>query len=278
MKIGEAFDLYAEYINCNNYSKSTVQRCRRIKKRLIENIGNKSISKLSIEEIQAYCLEERIRLSVNSIYNDICIIRGVLRYCKKRSIKCIDYELVPIPKREPKTRDFLTEEEVAELIDSTNNIRTKFIISFLYSSGVRLGEMIQLNRDSIQDRQFQVIGKGKKVRICFIDQRTEKYMNQYLAKRKDDNPALLLSKTSNERMKEGGIQMAVKNAAKKSHLGKHVTPHVLRHSFATNFLKNNGNIRYLSTMLGHSSIETTAIYTHVMNVDLKSQYRKFHTI
>lgn len=278
MKIAEAFDLYAEYMRCEGQNKSNVFRAEYIKRHLLVEYGNKSISKLNVDDIQCWLYSMKEGRSINTVRRYAITIRGLLRYCKRRGIKCVNYELIPLPKPDKTPRSFLTQDEVANMIEHACNLRSKFVISFLYSSGVRLSELIQLDRDSIIDRQFTVVGKGRKVRICFIDKRTENLMKRYLRKRKDNHPALVFSEITKGRASAASIQTLVKNAATKARIKKHVTPHVLRHSFATNFLKNNGNIRYLSTMLGHSSLDTTAIYTHVADPDLKRQYCRFHTI
>jgi site-specific recombinase XerD len=138
--------------------------------------------------------------------------------------------------------------------------------------------MIQLNRNSIVDRKFTVVGKGKKARLCFIDDRTQQLMEQYLKTRKDNSEALIVSAVNKARMTPTNVQLLIKNSAIRAGIDKRVTPHTLRHSFATNFLKNNGNMRYLSTMLGHASLDTTMMYAHVVDNDLQAQYEKYHTI
>ena len=278
MKISEAFDLYIKNIECKGQHHSAIYRANYIKVRLIAEYRNKSISRLSVDDIQKWLYKMRADHSINTVRRFGIVIRAVLRSCERFGIKCVNYELIPLPKPEKNTRAFLTSEEVTKMIENACNLRSKFVISLLYSSGARLSEIIQLDRDSIKDRQFTVVGKGKKVRLCFIDRRTETYMKRYLKKRKDDDPALIFSEITKKRVSAESVQLLVKNAAERARINKHVTPHVLRHSFATNFLKNNGNIRYLSTMLGHASLNTTAIYTHVMDGDLKRQYRRFHTI
>ena len=164
------------------------------------------------------------------------------------------------------------------MIDCACNVRAKFVISLLYSSGIRLAEFLSLNIGDIENGRFQVIGKGNKARLCFTDQRTLNLMDEYLSTRTDDSPALVVSMLHKDRMTPTNVQMLVKNAAKAAGIHKHVTPHVLRHSFATNFIGNNGNIRYLSAMLGHTSVATTMIYTHVVDNDLQEQYKKYHTV
>lgn len=164
------------------------------------------------------------------------------------------------------------------MIECSTSVRNAFVISLLYSSGIRLSELIALNRGQIIDRRFTVIGKGRKPRLCFIDQRTELLMNMYLASRKDNHEALIVSNEFKRRMTATNIQLLVRNSASKACLNKKVSPHTLRHSFATNFLKNNGNMRYLSAMLGHASLDTTMMYAHVVDSDLQDQYQKYHTI
>ena len=164
------------------------------------------------------------------------------------------------------------------MIDNAFSLRNKFVISLLYSSGIRLSELLSLNRDSIKNKSFTVIGKGKKRRLCFIDDRTEKLMDEYLKSRDDDSPALIVSNIYKDRMSPTNIQLLIRNSAKRAGIERRVTPHMLRHSFATNFTRNNGNIRYLSRLLGHSDINTTMIYTHVVDNDLYKQYFLYHTI
>lgn len=163
------------------------------------------------------------------------------------------------------------------MIANSYSLRNAFVISLLYSSGIRLSEMLQLNRGQIVDQQFTVIGKGSKARLCFIDDRTQALMDEYLATRKDNSEALIVSAQNKQRMTPTNVQLLIKNSAERAGIKQRVTPHTLRHSFATNFLKNNGNMRYLSTMLGHSSLDTTMIYTHVVDNDLREQYKKYHT-
>lgn len=278
MKISEAFDLYKNnYMFIKSHSARVLQNHEYVKERLVKAVGDMEINNLTMDDVHKWTSEIMVGRCWNTVRNDILRLRAVLKYLNLRGVECMNYELIPVPKREATTRDFLTEEEVTAMIDASDKIRSKFVISLLYSSGIRLSELISLDRNSIQDKRFQVVGKGSKLRICFIDDRTERLMQEYLATRHDDCPALLISRLSKERMTPTNIQLLIKIAARKAGITKHVTPHVLRHSFATNFIRNNGNIRYLSVMLGHASVDTTAIYTHVVDNDLERQYRLFHT-
>lgn len=279
MKLSEAFDLYKyNYMFFKSQSKRVLQNHEYVKNRLVNLLGDKDVAQLTLDDIQewtSYLLDGR---QWNTVRNDIVRLRSVLKYLKDREEKCLNPNLIPVPKRRDITRDYLTAIEVSRMIETACNLRSKFIISFLYSSGVRLSEFLSLNRQDIVDRRFQVVGKGGKARVCFIDERTEQLMNEYLSYRDDDCEALVVSRLNKERMTPTNVQLAVKNAAHNAGIDKHVTPHVFRHSFATNFLANNGNIRYLSALLGHASVQTTMVYTHVIDNDLERQYLQFHTI
>ena len=287
MKISEAFDLYKNnYMLLKQRSKRTLENQDLVKRYLLESVGDIELNELTVENVSKWLKEHREyklpngeirRRKVNTLRNDLARVRVVLRYMRALGYDCLDPELLPVPKREESIRCYLTAEEVTAMIDSACNLRNKVVISLLYSSGIRLSEMISLNRDSIVNRSFQVVGKGRKARLCFIDKRTEELLEQYLAQRHDNCDALIISYKYKSRMTPTNVQLLVKNSAKRAGITKKVTPHVLRHSFATNFLQNNGNIRYLSTMLGHSSVDTTLIYTHVVDNDLYAQYSSFHS-
>lgn len=278
MKITEAFDLYKNnYMFVQGQSKRVLENHDYVKASLVKIIGNKQVSELTMDDVYAWTSALLSHKQWNTVRNDVMRLRAVMKYLRARDFKCLNPALIPVPKREEITRDFLTAEEVASMIDCAPNLRSKFIISLLYSSGIRLSELLSLDRTSIQDRKFQVVGKGKKVRICFMDDRTDYLMRKYLESRDDICPALVVSYKSGERMTPTNVQLLVKIAARRAGITKRVTPHVLRHSFATNFIKNNGNIRYLSTMLGHASVSTTMVYTHCVDNDLEAQYVRFHS-
>lgn len=279
MKISEAFDLYKNnYMFYKSHSRRVLENHEYVKDKIVRCLGDIEIENLTLEDVQKWSSEILIGRAWNTVRNDVVRLRSVLKYLNLNGVECMNPELIPVPKREEVTRDFLTAEEVESMIDNACNVRAKFVISLLYSSGIRLSEFLSLNRDSIQEKKFQVVGKGQKTRLCFTDDRTIRLMGEYLANRDDDNDALVVSRLNKERMTPTNVQMLVKNAARAAGITKHVTPHVLRHSFATNFIHNNGNIRYLSAMLGHRSVATTMIYTHVVDNDLERQYQQFHTI
>lgn len=288
MKIIEAFALYKNnYLLIRGSSRRILEGNDYVARTIVNAVGDKDIEMLSIDDVSKWVSSIQNRVgrdgatvnrSPNTIRNDIIRLRVVLEYMRLRGYECLNPKLIPVPKREDSVRAFLTPDEITNMIDCAFNLRNKFVISLLYSSGIRLSEMISLDRDSIKQRRFQVVGKGKKARLCFIDERTEKLMDEYLSARVDNNPALVVSAIFKERMTPTNVQLLIKNSAVRAGITKHVTPHVLRHSFATDFILNNGGIRHLSIMMGHSSINTTAIYTHVADNDLETQYKKYHSI
>lgn len=288
MKISEAFDLYKRnFLTVKHYSRRVIESNDYVKRKIIEAVGDKELADFSLDDVATWAHSmETIKLAdgstrprkTNSIRSDANRLRAVIKYMELTGEKCINYQLIPVPKHEDVEIGFLYEKEVQAMIDNAYNLRNKFVISLLYSSGIRLSEMLALNRDSINDRTFTVIGKGHKARICFIDERTEELMEEYLASRDDDCPALIVSAIYKQRMTPTNVQLLIRNSAKRAGIERRITPHMLRHSFATNFMRNNGNMRYLSHLLGHSSISTTMIYTHVVDNDLRGKYEQFHSV
>lgn len=280
MKISEAFGRYiTEYLEIKGVDTNQILHYRASAKLWSEIVGDKELAKITMADIRQYTLglkHYKTSRSINTIAYYIKELRVVLRYWRLRGEKVIDSEIIPIPKREPNTPSFLSKEEINLMIRKSRLIRTKFIVSLLYSSGLRVSELRSLNRDSIQDNQFTVIGKGRKERIGFIDARTERYMQLYLNSRKDRSEALLVARNGN-RLSVSTIQLIIRNAAARAGITKKVSPHTLRHSFATNFVQNDGSITHLALLMGHNSIQTTTCYTHLVNNDLKREYAKYHT-
>lgn len=277
MRISEAFDVYClDCIALKGQSAKTEEShytCLRV---LMAYTGDIELELLTFQMVRDWKLhldKDRAPVSVRTY---IVKLRVVLAYFHKRGYDCLDPDLIPIPKRQGKLPEFVSPEEVRRMISSTRKIKNKAIISLLYASGLRIGELCALNRDAIKDDSFSVIGKGGKPRLCFIDQRTKTLLELYLDTREDNNPALFLTEAG-KRITAGTIQETFKSIRKISGI-QNVHPHTLRHSFATNLLKRNCNMRYVQVLLGHQSLQTTQIYTHVVDYDLKEVYAKYHTI
>lgn len=279
MLISEAFDMYKhDFIQIQRQSTRTEEMHDFVRKNFIQFIGNKDIEELSINDVRQWFDKISRTRCNNTVRGYIIKLRRVLEYCSKRGISTINPDIIPVPKRDESIVTYLTEKEVTSMIQNAPNIRSKFIISLLYSSGIRLEELLQLDRNAIYQQKFTVCGKGGKIRLCFIDNRTESLMKEYLSSRNDCCNALVVSIQNKERMTRTNVELLVKNAARRAGISKHVTPHTLRHSYATNFLRNNGNMGYLSKMMGHKSLDTTMIYAHVIDNDLEAQYRKYHSV
>lgn len=194
-------------------------------------------------------------------------------------------DLVGVPKRQTTTVNFLTPEEIDYLLEcifmaqsgysTQNRYRNRAIATLLFSSGIRVSELIRLNREDLKpDRTFTVVGKGDKVRLCFYDERAEIYIKEYLAMRPDNERALFVSERTGKRISKSTVEEVFKTATRRCGFPKPVTPHTMRHSFATHMLRQNTNLYYVSKFLGHQSVQTTEMYTHYVNEDLRKIYEQ----
>lgn len=221
-------------------------------------------------------------------------LRGFLKYLVKRDIKSLDPSLVELPKVVRKQVTFLHYDEVEEMLDqidlsTESGLRDRAIIELLYSGGLRVSELVNLNRDSINlaKKEFMVRGKGSKDRPIFISDACADRLADYLDARTDSLPALFLNNSRNlqavdtsgdyRRMTARSIERIVEKYARMAGITKHVSPHTLRHSFATDLLMNGADIRSVQSLLGHADISTTQIYTHVTDAHLKEVHKKFHS-
>lgn len=274
MTLTDAFELYRlEHIIFSGQSSSTEENHNVCLRALVLFCGDIPIEALTFERVRRWKEWLDKSRSPATARNYIVKLRVVLAYLKKRGYNVLDPDLIPTPKRVEVVPEFLTKEQVVTLIASTARIKNKAIISLLYASGIRVSELCALNRGSIQDSRFTVIGKGGKPRLCFIDERTKTLIDLYLEERTDNIPALFLT-DARQRITPGVIQETFKSVRKISGINAH--PHTLRHSFATDLLVNNANMRYVQAMLGHSSLQTTQMYTHVVDNDLQAVYEAHH--
>ena len=234
------------------------------------------------------------RLSALTQSYHLIALRGFLKYLAKRGIKSLDPSLVDLPRAAKKQVTFLHFDEVSRLLseiptDTETGLRDRAIIELLFSGGLRVSELCNLNRDSINlaRREFMVRGKGKKDRPIFIDQTTAEHIEEYLNARTDTLPALFLNNSSNQnipdtsgdfrRLSPRSIERIIGKYTRQAGITKHVTPHTLRHSFATDLLMNGADIRSVQSLLGHANIATTQIYSHITDPHLKEVHEKFHT-
>ena len=221
-------------------------------------------------------------------------LRGFLKYLARRGIDSLNPALVDLPRASRKQVTFLHYNEVESLLsviptDTETGLRDRAIIELLFSGGLRVSELINLNRDSINldRREFMIRGKGSKDRPIFISEAAADRVRDYLATRHDSLPALFLNNSRNQQMVDTSgnfrrltprsVERIVNKYAELAGITKHVSPHTLRHSFATDLLMNGADLRSVQALLGHSNISTTQIYTHVTDPHLREVHEKFHS-
>lgn len=279
MKISEAFDLYIdESLFMRGLSRGRIQNCQYHRNSAVFFMGNKEISKVTLGDIHNWEKELLKGRCWNTVREYITSLRCVLEYCRVKGVKCLDSTMVPVPKRVIKEMPYATPEDTARMIEATSSLRTKFVVSFLYASGVRVSEFCSLNRDQINHDSFSVIGKGNKRRTCFIDARARRYMEAYLASREDNDPALLVGgRVTIGRVTPSTVQEIVRRARKRAGITKPITPHSFRHGLATNLIKNGAVIPAVQKIMGHANLNTTMIYTHIEDPALQEIYNKKHS-
>jgi site-specific recombinase XerD len=200
---------------------------------------------------------------------------------------------VKLPKVSRKQVTFLHYDEVTRLLETIDitseaGLRDRAIVELLFSSGLRVSELVNLDRGHVNTkrREFMVRGKGQKDRPVFISKTAAAYVEEYLATRLDNLPPLFLSYSRNNvstqsgdfrRLTSRSIQRMINKYARLAGLTKHVSPHTMRHSFATDLLMNGADIRSVQSMLGHSNIATTQVYTHVTDEHLRDVHERFHS-
>lgn len=280
-------------------SQKTAENYHLYLERLIEFAGDVEVEKITSELIRKYRLwlnryknENDVELSPITQNYHLIALRNFLKYCAKRDITTLTPDKIELPKTKRRQVSFLTTEETERLIDTvdTNSpagIRDRAILELLFSSGLRVSELTNLNRDHInlERGEFMVRGKGQKDRPVFVSPEATEWLSLYLKTRTDNAAPLFIRysgfKTGDEhgesfRLTPRSVQRIVQSYARLAGITKHVSPHTLRHSFATDLLMNGADLRSVQSMLGHSNIATTQVYTHVTDQHLKEVHTKFH--
>lgn len=257
----------------------TVRHCQYIEKLAIDYFGKeKDMTTLSSDEVLNYHDHLSSWLRPDTVRKALTDLKCVLRWCAMRGYRVLHPDFIKLPKHEKRMVKYLTEEEVFEFIDvvrqprlnltEQGRLRNVAICELLYSSGVRVSELVSLNRKQIKKRQFAVVGKSKLARPCFVSPRAEKALNEYLATRKDKNPALFLSTEEEKRLSDQSVRNIFKRACMMSDF-EGVHPHTFRHSFATTLINKGVDISFVGKFLGHESLDVTKIYLHFTNQGLK---------
>lgn len=215
-------------------------------------------------------------------------LRAFLKYLAKQGVASLSPEHIELAKVGERHLDLISPEELRRLLatsDGTDlkSLRDRAILELFFSTGLRVSELCSLTRDIDFDADsFSVRGKGEKIRIVFISDSARAAVKKYLAKRVDVDEALFV-RLNREKARNGDLAMdkrsverIVKQCAIKAGISRKVTPHVLRHSFATDLLSNGADLRSVQMLLGHANISTTQIYTHVTDSQLRDVHKKFH--
>lgn len=215
-------------------------------------------------------------------------LRAFLKYLMKRGIPALPPDRIELAKTPERSLDLITKNELVRILKAPDGedlkaLRDRAILELLFSTGLRVSELCSLPRDLDLSRdEFSIRGKGEKVRVVFLSNRAKSSLKAYLSKRKDLEDALFVnigknkSSKDDKRLTSRSIERLVKYYAIKAGVSKKVTPHVIRHSFATDLLQNGADIRSVQMLLGHANIGTTQIYTHITDKHLRDVHKKFH--
>lgn len=291
---------FLEYLEIEqNRSQKTIRNYDHYLTRLIDFAGDIEVSDIDAELIRKWRLwlnrlgtNVSDELSKTTQNYHLIALRSFLKFCAKRDIAALPADKVELARVQRKQVTFLSEDELARLFaqpDMTTlpGLRDRAILELLFSSGLRVSELVGLDKDHInlRRREFMVRGKGQKDRPIFISEEAAAWIQKYLDKRTDNTRPLFVRYSGSKKVDLSGnfhrltvrsVQRLVARYALLAGITKHVSPHTLRHSFATDLLMNGADLRSVQAMLGHSNIATTQIYTHVTDPHLRAVHEKFH--
>ncbi|MDQ3076362.1 MAG: tyrosine-type recombinase/integrase [bacterium] len=301
---------FLEYVEIEKgRSLHTVENYDRYLTRFLKFIKNDNpgdISDTSVREFRLWLNRQSARdikakdktLSKKTQNYYLIALRAFLKYLARQGVKSLPSERIELAKVGERQLDLITDTELGRLLDSPNgtemkDVRDRAILELLFSTGLRVSELCSLSSDiDLTNEELSIRGKGGKVRVVFISETAKNAMKKYLGMRKDMSDALFVqvgneinTKGSKKNIKtkdikpltRRSVERIVKMHAVKAGISKKVTPHVMRHMFATDLLGNGADLRSVQIMLGHSSISTTQIYTHVTDKALRDAHKKFHS-
>lgn len=280
-------------------SLKTIENYSLYLNRFYEFAGDIKVGKIDLDMVSKwrkwlnrYKGEDGREVSKTTQNYHLIALRSFLKYLARRDVKALAPEKIELASSKRPQVSFLDADEVMALFDAcdTSNIiglRDRAVLELLFSTGLRVSELVKLNIDSINlDKgEFSIRGKGQKDRPVYVSDSAKEAIHNYLKQRKDSYEALFVqaSKRKNEedvtisRLTPRTIQRIVERYRTKAGITKQVTPHTLRHSFATDLLGNGADLRSVQSLLGHANIATTQIYTHVTDPQLKEIHKKFHS-
>jgi len=285
---------FLEYVEIERgRSVKTVENYDRYLTRFFKYARIRTVNDISEEAIRSFRLwlnrqpgtSGALKRRTQNYY--LIALRVFLKFLHKRGVPCLSSERIELAKLPERSLDLITPSELTRLLrapDGTDerNLRDKAILELLFSTGLRVSELCALDADIDLSRdEFSVRGKGDKVRVVFLSSFAKNAVISYLKVRKDLQEALFVSlsigKRQGGRITARSVERIIKSCAIRAGLTKKVTPHVLRHSFATDLLSNGADLRSVQALLGHANITTTQIYTHVTDAHLHDVHRKYHS-
>lgn len=301
MKIEDALRRFLEYIEIEKgRSLKTVENYQRYLERFIRFSKIKSTKEINGENIREFRLhlnrqagakirgQGRGTMKKRTQNYHLIALRVFLKYLMKQGIPSYSPDHIELAKTSERHIDPLDIQDLLRMIDvSKKHPRNHAILQLLFSTGLRVSELCSLNRDlDISKEEFTIRGKGEKLRIVFLSSDARNAVKKYLAERTDMDEALFIQegprivKLSEQnvslRLSSRSVERIVKHIAIESGISKKVTPHTIRHSFATDLLRNGADMRSVQMLLGHSNIATTQIYTHITDKQLREVHKKFH--
>lgn len=302
MRFKKAKAEFLEYLEITqNRSQKTIRNYDHYLVRLLDFAGDEiMISDITPELIRKWRLwlarlgtNTSDELGMATLNYHLIALRSFLKYCARHDIPALSADKIELPKTRRKQVTFLTEDELGRLfsqpdVTKITGLRDRAILELLFSSGLRVSELVGLDRDhiNIKRREFMVRGKGQKDRPIFISPNAATWIQEYLDQRDDNTRPLFMRYSGSKavdlsgnfhRLTARSVQRLVAHYALMAGITKQVSPHTLRHSFATDLVMNGADLRSVQAMLGHSNIATTQIYTHVTDPQLKAIHERFHS-
>lgn len=294
---------FLEYVEIEKgRSLKTVENYDRYLKRFIGHTKLQNVEDITNENVREFRiwlnrqtvpdaggLDKTLKKKTQNYY--LIALRVFLKYAIKRGIKTLAPDNIELAKVAERSLELMNDEELNRLMsaptgESLKSLRDKAMLELLFSTGLRVSELCSLSRKLDLGRdEFSVRGKGEKVRVVFLSDESKDAIKKYLAKREDIDPALFINlstvgkkndKDLSLRLTPRSVERIIKKYAISVGIDKKVTPHVIRHSFATDLLQNGADLRSVQAMLGHANISTTQIYTHVTDKHLKDIHKAFH--
>lgn len=291
---------FLEYLEIEqNRSQKTIANYDHYLTRILDYGGDLAVKDIDQEFVRKWRLwlnrlgtNVSDELQKNTLNYHLIALRSFLKYCARRNIVAMTADKIELARVVRKQVTFLNPEELERLFAQPNlqtpqGLRDRAILELLFSSGLRVSELVGLDREHInlKRREFMVRGKGQKDRPIFISPDAADWLQRYLDKRTDNVKPLFMRYSGSKQVDRTGnfhrltarsVQRMVSKYALLAGITKHVSPHTLRHSFATDLLMNGADLRSVQALLGHSNISTTQIYTHVTDPHLKDVHNRFH--